>query len=386
MHYNFDSIIDRTNTNSLKYDLRKQLFGTHDVLPFWVADMDFKVADEILEDMQKALNHGIFGYTYLPDSAYASIISWVQHKHNWHIQKGNIHFFNGVVPSINLLIQEFTNKGDEIIVQPPVYHPFFLSIKNNNRTVIWNELIKTERGDYCMDFDNLISQITPRTKMLLLCNPHNPVGTSWSRNELEKLHNICREHDILVISDEIHSDILFNHTHTPWATLSEHAAQNSITLMSPSKTFNIAGLHVSVIITQNTNFYSRIQTFIQNIHISMFSSLSIIGFESAYTKGDAWLQELLNYLQTNIRCIHEYLDDTLIQTNTPESTYLAWLDCSDLQLSETKLHETFIKAGVGLSNGNMFGKGGENHMRLNFACPRHILEQGLEKIRIIAKK
>ncbi|MDA3881757.1 MAG: PatB family C-S lyase [Bacteroidales bacterium] len=384
MQYDFDSIIPREHTNCLKYDWRKQIFGTDNVIPFWVADMDFKVANEILEDIHNAVNHGIFGYTYQYDSAYEAFISWQKKKHDWNISKQNILFFNGVVPSINVIIQEFTEPGDEIIVQPPIYHPFFLSIESNKRTVIWNELQENE-GTYYMDFENLKSQIGPRTKMLLLCNPHNPVGRAWKKEELEELHAICKEHNILVVSDEIHSDILFSGTHTPWAKISEDASQNSITLMAPSKTFNIAGLHLSVIITENTAYYKRVQNFINTIHLTMSNTLSLVGFESAYTKGDAWLQELLTYLHTNMAHIHDYLDDTRIHTNTPEATYLAWLDCSELNLSEKELHAKFVEAGVGLSNGSIFGKGGEQYMRLNFACPRKTLEQGLEKIQKIAR-
>ena len=260
MKYCFDLIIPRENTNCYKYDLRDKIFGTPNVLPMWVADMDFKIADEIIEDVTKVAQHGIFGYTFHYDSVFDSLIKWQKKRHAWNIKKEHIHFYHGVVPSLNMILQLFTNPGDGVIVQSPVYFPFFQSIETHSRQVVWDELHE-ENGVYSMNFDALEKKIEKNTKMLILCHPHNPVGRAWNKNELHQLHDLCKKHNILVISDEIHADIMYEKKHIPWASLSEYAAQNSITLTAPSKTFNIAGLNLSAIITQNNEYYKIIGKF-----------------------------------------------------------------------------------------------------------------------------
>jgi cysteine-S-conjugate beta-lyase len=379
MTYNFDQIINRENTNCYKYDLRKKLFGTNNLIPLWVADMDFKIADEIISDVTRAAEHGIFGYTFHYDSVFESIIEWQKAKHNWHIPQEAIHFYHGVVPSINVIIQEFTQPGDGIIVQNPVYFPFFQSIELNNRRVIWNELVESN-GQYKMDFASLEASIDKNTKMLILCHPHNPVGRVWTYDELMQLHDICKKHNILVISDEIHADILLQGKHIPWASLSEYAAQESFTLTAPSKTFNIAGLNLSVIICLNKQYNSIIQSFIKRNQLHGINLLGFVAFESAYRNGHVWLDELLTYLKGNIALIQKTFENTPITFMSPQATYLAWLNCTSLGVSDAALRSTFIQAGVGLSDGTMFGKGGEGYMRLNFACPREILEEALHRI------
>lgn len=382
MKYNFDAIIPRENTNCYKYDLREKVFGNSSVIPLWVADMDFKVADEILADMNALISHGIFGYTYFNDSLYNSLINWNLKRNNWNIKKENIHFYHGVVPSINLIIQEFTQPNDSIIIQNPVYFPFFESIIQNNRKVIYNELLFTGSG-YTMDFEKLEQQITPSTKMLLLCNPHNPVGRCWTKSELLQLHEICKKHNILVVSDEIHSDIiLHNNKHIPWATLDGHASQNSITLAAPSKTFNIAGLSISAIICENEKINSQISKFIERNQLHGMSQINKAAFESAYTNGEPWLIELLQYLEQNLELIKDFITrNPILSLVEPEATYLAWINCKKLELSDKELYNFFVeKAGVGLSSGIQFGKGGEGFMRLNFACPKSLLEKALHQI------
>jgi cysteine-S-conjugate beta-lyase len=387
MKYSFDTIIPRDNTNCYKYDLREKIFGNKDVIPLWVADMDFKIADDIIDDISTAVQHGIYGYTFYHDSLYQSLINWNSKRNNWIFTKKDIYFYHGVVPSINLIIQEFSNPGDKIIVQTPVYFPFFQSTENHNRIVLNNQL-KIVNGKYTMDFEALEKSIDSSTKIMILCHPHNPVGRCWNRDELIQLHAICKKHNILVISDEIHSDLLLNNNkHIPWATLSSWAEQNSITLVAPSKTFNIAGLSISAIVTQNKNYQKKISDFITKNQLHGMSPLNKVAFESAYTKGELWLQELLEYLETNLNLIREFtINNPQLTLIEPEATYLAWIDCSKLTMKDSELHTFFIeKANVGLSQGIQFGKGGEGFMRLNYACPKSILIQALKNIEIALK-
>ena len=382
MKYDFDTIIARENTNCYKYDLRKKIFNNESVIPLWVADMDFKVADEILDDIKATVDHGIFGYTYFHDSLYESLIQWNSKRNNWHFEKEDIHFYHGIVPSINLIIQMFSEPGDKIIIQTPVYFPFFQSIETHNRILVNNEL-QLYKGTYKIDFEAFEKSIDTKTKIMILCHPHNPVGRCWTKEELLQLHDICLRHNILVISDEIHSDILLNgNKHIPWASLNEDAAQNSITLVAPSKTFNIAGLSISAIICQNKNYNKRIAQFIQLNQLHGMSQLNKTAFESAYTKGEIWLTELISYLEGNVSIIKDFISkNPILSLIEPEATYLAWIDCKKLQMSDTELQEFFTnKAGVGLSSGILFGKGGEGFMRLNFACPKKVLEQALNQI------
>lgn len=388
MAYNFDNIIPREQTNCYKYDLRKSVFGTEDVIPLWVADMDFKIADEITQDLQSAISHGIYGYTYHYPELYQSLISWNKARNNYSITPQDILFFHGVVPSINLIIQEFIQEGDEIIIQPPVYHPFAQSIERNKRVVLNNHLVY-KNGTYTIDFDDFERQITKKTKLFILCHPHNPVGRNWTLQELQTLDEICQRHNIIVISDEIHSDILLgNARHTPWATISNNAAQNSITLMAPSKTFNIAGLCMSAIITENKEYLQILKHKIELLQLHGISLLSLKAFEAAYSKGEQWLQQLLPYLENNLNTIREFTQaNPKITLVEPQATYLAWLDCSALALTPEELNAFFIhKAKVGLSKGIQFGEGGENFMRLNYACPQETLQKALRNIEQALKK
>lgn len=388
MAYSFDTIIPREQTNCYKYDLRSKVFGDSSVIPLWVADMDFKIADEIIEDITKAAQHGVYGYTYFYEELYNSLIQWNAHRNNWHFKAADVVFYHGIVPSINLIIQEFTEIGDEIIVQTPVYFPFFQSVEMHKRTVLNNQL-ELHNAEYNMNFEALEQSITSRTKLMILCHPHNPVGRCWTHSELMQLHDISKKHNILVISDEIHADILLGgNKHIPWATLSDYARDNSITLVAPSKTFNIAGLSISAIVCQNTQYFAKIKSFIERNQLHGMSPLNMKAFESAYTKGEQWLSELLQYLEGNVHTIREFTQQTnKISLVEPQATYLAWLDCRAMNMDDDELQTFFVqKAGVGLSRGIQFGKGGERFMRLNYACPRSILEKALEQIGIALKK
>lgn len=388
MSYSFDTIISREQTNCYKYDLRSKVFGDSSVIPLWVADMDFKIADEIIADITHAAQHGIYGYTFFYENLYNSLIQWNARRNNWHFTASDVLFYHGIVPSLNLIIQEFTDVGDEVIVQTPVYFPFFQSVEMHKRTVLNNQL-ELHNAEYHMNFEALEQSITSRTKLMILCHPHNPVGRCWTHSELMQLHDICKKHNILVISDEIHADILLGgNKHIPWATLSEYARDNSITLVAPSKTFNIAGLSISAIVCQNQYFVSKIKSFIERNQLHGMSPLNMKAFESAYTKGEQWLTELLQYLEGNLTCIREFADTSnIIRLIEPQATYLAWLDCRALSMNDDELHSFFVqKAGVGLSRGIQFGKGGEGFMRLNYACPRSVLIQALEQIGVAIKK
>jgi cystathionine beta-lyase len=382
MAYSFDTIIPREHTNCYKYDLRSKVFGDSSVIPLWVADMDFKIADEIIEDITNAAQHGIYGYTYFYEELYNSLMQWNARRNNWHFSASDVVFYHGIVPSLNLIIQEFTNVGDEIIVQTPVYFPFFESVEKHSRVVLNNQLVLRD-GVYQIDFDALERSINPRTKLMILCHPHNPVGRCWTHQELMQLHDICKKHSILVVSDEIHADILlYNNKHIPWATLSDYARENSITLVAPSKTFNIAGLSISAIVCQNPEILTKIKSFIERNQLHGMSPLNMKAFESAYTKGEQWLFELLRYLEGNLQCIREVMQQTSkIHLIEPQATYLAWLDCRNMNMTDEELQTFFVrKAGVGLSRGIQFGRGGEGFMRLNYACPRSVLLQALHQI------
>ncbi|MBN1182138.1 MAG: PatB family C-S lyase [Bacteroidales bacterium] len=384
MKYNFDQIIPRENTHCYKYDLREKIFGEPNVTPMWVADMDFMVADEILNDINKRVRHGIFGYTFQYDGLYQSLINWMQKRHQWKIKEEEILFFHGVVPSVALAIHAFTEPGDKIIVQPPVYFPLFQTVENNRRKVIYNQLIYIN-GRYTMDFDDLESQIDDKVKMILLCHPHNPVGRAWTKEELSRLEDICQKHDILVVSDEIHSDIIFpGHTHIPFADLSAWAASNSITTVAPSKTFNIAGLAISAMIIPNKKLHSKISRMIRQYQLQGINLLGLVAFESAYNKGEEWLIQLLDYLNINKNFIETYIEQNIprIRVTYTEATYLTWLNCKELGLNNKDLTRFMVeKAGLGLSEGSMFGPGGEGFQRINFACPKQLLIESMEKLK-----
>jgi len=300
MKYNFDKIINRENTNCIKYDLRKKLFKKDDVIPMWVADMDFETPSFIKDAILQRAEHQIYGYSFRPDSFYDSIVNWVKTYHNWEINLKQISFSPGVVPGIAISVLAFTKPGDKIIVQPPVYFPFFTTIKENGRQVVENKLVSKD-GCYAMDFDDLLSQIDLRTKMIIISNPHNPVGRVWKKQELEKLVEICEKNEVLIISDEIHSDIVFSQNkHIPIATISEYARENTITFMAPSKTFNLAGLSTSVAIFGNKKLQKTYNLYLENLHLNLGNVFGNIASEAAYTNGYEWVVEMKNYILENI--------------------------------------------------------------------------------------
>jgi cystathionine beta-lyase len=386
MIYNFDQIIPRENTDCVKYDLRKQLFETEDVIPMWVADMDFATPDFILEAISERLKHPILPYSFRGQEYHNSIISWLKSEHSWNIEVSDLSFCPGVVPGLVVAVQALTKPDDKIIVQTPVYFPFFSTIQGSGRKMIINEL-KEENGVYTMDFENLESQIDDQTKILILCNPHNPVGRVWRREELEKLLAICKKYNLIVISDEIHSDLVFKpFKHIPIASLSEDAANRTITFMAPSKTFNIAGLSTSFVVIQNQTHLKRYNRLLEINHLSMGNIFGTIGSTAAYTYGKDWKNQLVDYLQENLNYVESFLKNYIpkIKLIKTEATYLLWLDCRELGLNDKDLHQFFIqKAKLGFSTGESFGKGGSGFMRMNIACPKSIVEKAMQQMLII---
>lgn len=384
VRYNFDEIIDRTQSDSVKWGVNETLFGRKDVLSMWVADMDFRAPEPVVRAISARAEQGIYGYVARPDSFYQSVINWLQKRHGWQTQRGWQVTTPGVVPAISLAIQAYTQPGDKIIIQSPVYHPFFHLILNNGRQIVENELINTD-GYYQMDFDLLEKQAADtRVKMLILCSPHNPVGRVWKREELTRLAEICQTHGVVVISDEIHSDLVYSWAkHTPLASISEKLADNTVTLVAPSKTFNIAGLHTSTAIISNPQLYHRFSQVIENLGIGGSSIFGVVAFEAAYRYGEEWLEQLLPYLEGNMIALVDFVARQIprIKVCRPEGTYLVWLDCRSLGLSRVELKQFMIqKAGLGLDEGAVFGRPGEGFMRLNAACPRPVLMRALNQL------
>ena len=378
--FNFDEVIDRTNTNCEKYDARERIFGTKDLIPLWVADTDFKAPPFIVKAIKDRAEHEIFGYPVKPESYYKSIQNWLFQQHRWNIEKEWISFSPNVVIGLASVVLSMTEPGDKIIVQPPVYFPFFHVVEGNGRIMTENQLILKE-GRYYFDFDDLKNKIDDKTKMLLLCNPHNPGGRVWEKDELAELARICIEKDILVVSDEIHSDLIFSGSqHIPFATLSDEAAQLCVTASSASKTFNIAGLSSAYLIVSNEKLRSKLKRF---FHISEGNLFGLVATEAAYSHGKEWLTQLLDYIERNYQFLEEFLRDNIpaLKPMKPDGTYLAWIDFSGLPFSPDEAYTKMVDAGVGLSPGYLFGTGGNNFMRLNMGCPLSVLEEGLIRMK-----
>jgi cysteine-S-conjugate beta-lyase len=378
--YDFDELVDRTNTHCEKYDSRERIFGNADVIPLWVADTDFKTPDFIVNAVKERASHEIYGYPIIPDSFYEAIEGWLERRHQWTVSRETLQYAPNVVIALASIVLSMTKPGDKIVVQPPVYFPFFQVIEGNERIIVENPL-KVLDGRYHFDLDDLRSKIDENTKMLFLCNPHNPGGTVWTKQELTDLGNLCHEKNVFVVSDEIHADLVYsgNH-HTPFASISESFAQNSIVAMSASKTFNIAGLSSAFLVIPDKHKRSQYKHFMRATHISSGNFFGLVATEAAYEHGDEWLNQLLRYLENNLLLVEDYLAANLpkLKVMKPEGTYLIWIDLSDLSVSAKKAYELMVEAGVGLSPGFLFGTGGDNYVRLNMGCPRSVLQQGLD--------
>lgn len=383
MQQDFNTIIPRKGTNSVKYDLLKQLFGREDLLSLWVADMDFACPDFILDAIKKRAEHPVFGYSIRSEAYLDAIVQWQKNRHQWDIQAQDISFSPGVVTGLYLAMEAFTQKGDKIIVQPPVYFPFFHTVKNNGRILIENQL-KEKDDYYTMDLEQLRSEIDENTKMLFLCNPHNPVGRAWKREELEELVDLCYEKNILIVSDEIHSDLVFApNQHIPIASISEKAKEITFTLMAPSKTFNVAGLSTSYMICQNKKLRTKYEQRLEAAHLSQGNIFGTVALQAAYEHGGQWVDELMQYLQNNAHFVVDYIQENIpeIGIKMPEATYLMWLNMSNLNLKGKKMDAFFVeKAGLAINNGKMFGKGGLDYARINIGMPKQQIEQALTQL------
>lgn len=384
MNYNFDEIIDRRNTGAIKIELCEKIFGTQDVIPLWVADMDFRTPDFIIEAIQERCKHPIFGYSTPCEDYFQSVLNWIESHHSWKVQREWLGFLPGIVPGLAFAVNAFTQVNDEIIIQPPVYPPFINVPNKNNRKVVYNPLKEVD-GRFEMDFEDLERKITGRTRLFILCNPHNPGGRTWDVQTMKKLAEICYKHGILVVSDEIHSDMaLPGNKHTPFATVSELAEQNSITYMAPSKTFNMAGLISSSYIIPNKEIRKKFSEFLENSELANGNIFAYIAAKAAYKNGCDWLKEMLAYVQNNIDYVVNFLKENVpqIKPMIPQASFLMWLDCAGLGLDTNQLQDFMVhKAGLGLNKGTTFGPGGEQHLRLNVGCPRSILEEAMNKLK-----
>lgn len=384
MKYDFDKVVERSNTASVKWDATEELFGEKELLPLWVADMDFKVPDEVVKAIQSQAEHGIFGYTTRKPSYYEAIIDWMKDHHNWVIEKEWICHSPGVVTALNLIVQAFSEPGDKIIVQPPVYYPFMKAIQNHDRQVVYNPLLFNE-GRFEMDFEDLISKIDSSVKIILLCNPQNPGGRVWTESELKRLGDICLERGVLVVSDEIHQDLVFKPgKHIPFSAISEQFADNSIICTAPSKTFNLAGLQTSNIIISNKALREKFVMEGDKYAVTMSNSFGALATEAAYNYGGQWLEEVLDYVEGNLHFITKYFKSNLpvLKVLPLEATYLAWIDCRELGLTPEELEKLFLsKAKVALNQGYVFGPGGEGFVRMNLACSRSTVEKAAQQMK-----
>lgn len=383
MNYNFDEIIPREGTDAVKYDFRQRIFKNKDVIPMWVADMDFKTPDFILEALKERMEQPILGYTLRSDRFNNSVVDWVKKRHDWQIKKEWISYTPGVVSGLAMVIMAFTKPGDKIIIQTPVYHPFYSTIKGLGRQLLENKLIENDRN-YEFDFEGLEKSIDSRTKMLFLSNPHNPVGRVWKKDELAKLGEICVKHDILIIADDIHSDLILKpNKYQPIAQISQEIAKQTITFLAASKTFNLAGLSTAVMITSNKKLFKQYNNTLEDLHLFVGNIFGNIAMLTAYEKGEEWLEELLVYLQGNIDLVADFLEKKLpkIKMKKPEGTYLAWLDFREYNLSQKDLNDLLInEANLGLNSGDVFGEDGTGFQRINLACSRKIVQKALENI------
>jgi len=380
--YNFDEIIDRTGTNCLKYDNLDRRFGRADLMPFWVADMDFRTPDFISEALKQRCEHPIFGYTLAPDDYITKIVEWLRKLYGWKVRSEWISYIPGIVKGIGLALEHFTSEGDKVIIQTPVYHPFRLVPEGLHREVVYNPL-KQVNGVYGMDFEHL-ETVIGGCKALILSSPHNPAGIVWDKTTLQRLASICYRNGTLVISDEIHSEMVFpGFTHHPFPTVSPEAAACSITFMAPSKTFNIAGIVSSYSIILDAKLRNKFYSFLAATELNEASIFSYIATVAAYGHGDDWRRQMVDYVIDNITFTDTFMKEHIpqIKVYRPQASFLVWLDCRELQLPQNELVHLFTdKAGLALNDGAMFGIEGKGYMRLNVGCPRAVLKKGLERL------
>lgn len=397
MKYDFDVVVDRRNSNSVKWEFMQsgedlltfehtqRFFGEDRILPMWVADMDFKCPKPVVDALIARVQHGIYGYSAPTEEFYQSVVQWMRRRHGWEISPEWICLTPGVVPALNMLVRAFASSGDRVLIQPPVYYPFYRAIENNGAEVALNPLVYKD-GRYRMDFGDLeVLCGDPKVKLAILCNPHNPVGRVWTRDELLKFGEVCIDNHVLVVSDEIHGDLIYDgHTFTPFASLSETFADYSVSCTSPSKTFNLAGLQTSCIIIPNDDLRSMFERILQSNGLFGIGPFGIVALKAAYDHGEEWLLQALEYIEGNLNYLEKYVTEKIPQISVirPEGTYLVWLDCRRLGLDKWELKQLMLEeAKVYLDEGFIFGSEGEGFERINIACPRPVLVEALDRIR-----
>lgn len=383
MKYNFDEIIPRKNSDCLKYDKLQEMFGTDDALSMWIADMDFRTPPFVIEALRRRLDHEVLGYTFCSPQWKPAIQNWVSRHYGWDVKEEEIGFVGGIVPAISFAVQCFTAPNDKILIQPPVYHPYHHVVKDLGRTLVYNPL-RLVNGQFEIDFEDFERKIVG-CKLFLLCNPHNPGGRVWNADELVRIADICARNGVIVISDEIHCDMaLTGYKHTVFATVSEAAAQNSVTLMAASKTFNIAGLKSSYHIIQNEALRKQYSEYLTRSELDTAHLFATTAVAVAYNEGDEWLAQMLQYVEENIAFLDKYLKENMpkISFIRPQASYLVFLDARELGMPQERLVEFFLKeAKVAMNDGTMFGQEGAGFMRMNLGCPRATLQQALEQIK-----
>ena len=379
MNYDFNEIIPRRGTNSYKWDSAKDA----DVLPMWVADMDFRTAPAIIEALQHRVAHGIFGYTRVPDEYYDAVAGWFSRRHGWTIDRDSVIYTSGVVPAVSAIIKALAEPGEKVLVQTPVYNCFFSSIRNNGCVIDSNPLIR-KGNTFVIDYDDLQRKAAdPKAKLLLLCNPHNPAGRVWTRDELLRVGEICRDNGVIVVSDEIHCELTYlGHDYTPFATIAEELGISSVSCVSPSKAFNIAGLQIANIVAPDATMRQKIDKAININEVCDVNPFGVIATIAAYNEGEQWLTQLTAYLRDNYLAMKSFCEEHLpdFPIAELEGTYLVWMDCRKLQKSSEELeHDLLDKAKLWLNAGTMYGTEGEGFMRWNIACPRTRLLDGLNR-------
>lgn len=382
--YNFDHVIERRGTACQKWDNLGKVFGDPDILALWKADMDFKAPPEVIERLKKRLDHGIFGYPNRPDDFYDAIISWMSRRHGWDIKKEWICHSPGVTPSLVFSMLAMTRPGDRVVIQSPIYAPFYHIIEENGRRITDNPLV-FDNGRFFMNLDDLKAKLNSRVKMLFLCNPHNPSGRVWQKRELEEIAEICLKNNITIVSDDVHSDIVYEgNKHIPIASISRDIEERTITSFSPSKTFNLAGFRSAVVVIPNKDLRDRYNDLISGMHLAGVTVFGAEAIAAAYSTGEEWLEELIEYLSGNLRFVEEFLRENIpaIKLIKPEGTYVPLIDFRELGLSSEELQKFLVhKAGVGMNNGAEFGKVTEGFARMTIAAPRSTITEGLNRIK-----
>lgn len=381
--YDFNQKMNREHTSSVKWGLTKQIFGADDVLPMWVADMDFSPPNEVKKAIQARVDHGIYGYTFPPPSTTEAIQQWLNKRHGWEINHSWVLYSTGVVPTISIAIEAFTAPGDKVMLQSPVYTPFFEMIEKNKRKLV-NTPLKLINNRYEIDFTVFEDHLKDGVKLFLLCNPHNPSGRVWTKEELTRVGELCHQYNCLILSDEIHSDLILKNKHVPIASLDETFKEITVTCIAPSKTFNLAGLQASAVIIPNKQLRKAFKDVQERQGFFSLSTFGIIGMEAAYRSGEQWLEELLAYLKENVKTVKEYIDAHIpgISVMEPEGSYLIWLNCQALQLSDDEIKDQLLTKGkLALEPGTKYGPGGEGFVRMNIACPKEVVLEGLERLK-----